>query len=119
MTVKATATAAGTLDEAQRLADLGQQREAEALCRALVMREPDNAGAWFLLGLLTEDAAPDEAQAHLRRCVYLAPDHYDALCHLALLAGRRGDATAQDSLRERAARVWRRRAAQADNKAEP
>ncbi|QBI02941.1 CheR family methyltransferase [Pseudoduganella albidiflava] len=99
---------AGTLEEARRLADLGRPREAEALCRALAAREPDNAGAWFLLGLLTEDAAPDEAQAHLRRCIYLAPDHYDALCHLALLAGQRGDTAAQDTLRQRAARVWRR-----------
>jgi len=117
------AAPAGTLDEASRLADQGLRREAEALCRALAAREPDNAGAWFLLGLLTEDTAPDEAQAHLRRCIYLAPDHYDALCHLALLAGRRGDAAARDSLQERAARVWRRRAGQAGgrtgDKAEP
>jgi chemotaxis protein methyltransferase WspC len=105
------ATPPTTLDEARRLADAGQSREAEALCRALVAREPGNAGAWFLLGLVTEDAAPDEAQAHLRRCIYLEPDHYEALCHLALRAGRRGDAAAQDTLRERAARVWRRRQA--------
>jgi chemotaxis protein methyltransferase WspC len=100
---------AGTLNDALRLADSGQPRVAEAICRALATSEPDNAGAWFLLGLLTEAAAPDEAQGHLRRCIYLEPDHYDALCHLALLAGRRGDAAAQDNLRERAARVWRRR----------
>ncbi|MBB3224191.1 CheR family methyltransferase [Pseudoduganella umbonata] len=110
---------AGTLSEASRLADQGQPREAEALCRALAAREPDNAGAWFLLGLLTEDAAPAEAQAHLRRCIYLAPDHYDALCHLALLAERQGDAAARDNLQERAARVWRRKAGQAGEKAEP
>ncbi|QBE62447.1 CheR family methyltransferase [Pseudoduganella lutea] len=102
---------AGTLEDAARLADLGQPREAQALCRTLTAREPDNAGAWFLLGLLTEDDAPDEAQAHLRRCIYLEPDHYEALCHLALLAGRQGDNAARETLRERAARVWRRRQA--------
>ncbi|HEX8602858.1 MAG TPA: CheR family methyltransferase, partial [Pseudoduganella sp.] len=107
----AAAAVAGTLDEARRLADSGQPRAAEAICRALAAREPDNAGAWFLLGLLTEAAAPDEAQGHLRRCIYLEPGHYDALCHLALLAGRRGDVAAQENLRERAARVWRRRQA--------
>ncbi|WP_338758551.1 protein-glutamate O-methyltransferase CheR [Massilia sp. METH4] len=105
------AVRAAPLEEAARLADLGQRPEAEAICRALVAREPDNAGAWFLLGLLTEDAAPQEAQAHLRRCIYLEPDHYEALCHLALLAGRQGDTAVQDNLRERAARVWRRRQA--------
>ncbi|GGX84871.1 methyltransferase [Massilia dura] len=105
------APASGTLESAQRLADQGKPGAAEAICRTLTTREPDNAGAWFLLGLLTEETAPDEAQGHLRRCIYLEPDHYDALCHLALLAGRRGDAAAQDTLRERAARVWRRRQA--------
>ncbi|TWI70259.1 chemotaxis protein methyltransferase WspC [Pseudoduganella lurida] len=98
-----------TLDEARRLADEGRPAEAAAICRTLVAREPDNADGWFLLGLLSEDTDADEAQAHLRRCIYLAPDHYDALCHLALLAGQRGDSGAAASLKARAARVWRRR----------
>ncbi|QGZ41880.1 chemotaxis protein methyltransferase WspC [Pseudoduganella flava] len=100
---------AGTLDDARRLADGGRPTEAQAICRDLLARQPENAEAWFLLGLLAGDGAPDQAETALRRCIYLAPDHYDALCHLALLAGRRGDAGGQASLQARAARVWRRR----------
>ncbi len=102
------APAPGVLDEARRLADQGRPGEAERLCRAVLAREPGNADAWFLLGLVSEQSAPDEAENHLRRCIYLAPDHYDALCHLALLAGQRGDAATAATLKARAGRVWRR-----------
>lgn len=102
------AAAPGVLDEARRLADQGRPGEAERLCRAVLAREPGNADAWFLLGLVSEQSAPDEAENHLRRCIYLAPDHYDALCHLALLAGQRGDAATAATLKARAGRVWRR-----------
>ena len=93
---------------ARLLADQGRPAEALAACRAVLAQQPDNADAWFLLGLLCEGAQPDEAQEHLRRCIYLRPDHYDALCHLALLAGQRGDAAGAAALKERAGRVWRR-----------
>ena len=96
------------LAQARQLADQGRPAEAQAACRAVLAQQPDNAEAWFLLGLLCESAQPDEAQDHLRRCIYLQPDHYDALCHLALLAGQRGDAAAAATLKARAGRVWRR-----------
>jgi len=93
---------------ARQLADQGRPAEALAACRTVLAQQPDNADAWFLLGLLCEGAQPDEAQEHLRRCIYLRPDHYDALCHLALLAGQRGDAAGAAALKARAGRVWRR-----------
>ncbi|AVR96056.1 CheR family methyltransferase [Pseudoduganella armeniaca] len=97
------------LAQARLLADQGRPEEAQAACRAVLAQQPDNAEAWFLLGLLTEGARPDQAEQHLRRCIYLQPDHYDALCHLALLAGQHGDAAGAATLKARAARVWRRR----------
>ncbi|AXA91761.1 protein-glutamate O-methyltransferase CheR [Massilia sp. YMA4] len=97
------------LAQARQLADQGRPTQAQAACRAVLAQQPDNAEAWFLLGLLAEDARPDEAEQHLRRCIYLQPDHYDALCHLALLAGQHGDTAGAATLKARAARVWRRR----------
>ncbi|QBQ39576.1 tetratricopeptide repeat protein [Pseudoduganella plicata] len=99
---------AADLPLARQLADQGRLAEALAACRAVLAQQPDNADAWFLLGLLCESDQPDEAQQHLRRCIYLRPDHYDALCHLALLAGQRGDAAGAAALKARAGRVWRR-----------
>ncbi|MDB5755609.1 MAG: methyltransferase, partial [Massilia sp.] len=40
--------------------------------------------------------------------VYLKPDHYEALCHLALLAEQTGDAQQAAAFRQRAARIYRR-----------
>jgi chemotaxis protein methyltransferase WspC len=70
---------------------------------------PDAAEAYFILGLTSEcEQNLAAAEGHWRRCVYLKPDHYEALCHLALLAGQRGDAAQSDALRQRAARVFQR-----------
>jgi chemotaxis protein methyltransferase WspC len=49
------------------------------------------------------------AAGYWRRCVYLEPGHYDALCHLALLAERSGDGPQAAALRQRAARIYQRR----------
>ena len=72
--------------------------KAAELCRALT-RE----GA-------TVHVVMTEAAGHFwRRCVYLQPDHYDALCHLALLAENTGEAAQASAFRQRAARVYGRR----------
>jgi chemotaxis protein methyltransferase WspC len=98
------------LARAQGLADAGQLAEAEADCRAVLAAHPGHAQAWFLLGLVS-DCAGDlrAAERYWRRCVYLQPEHYEALCSLALLHEQRGDGALGASLRQRAARVYRRR----------
>jgi len=98
------------LARARDLADAGQLRQAEAACRALLEIKPDNADAWFLLGTVQEcGGRPHAADASWRRCVYLAPDHYEALCSLALLHEGLGDAAAGAGFRQRAARIYARR----------
>jgi len=98
------------LAQAQREADSGRLPEAEAACRALLARQPDQAQAWFLLGMVSESAGrPQAAIEYWRRCVYLDPDHYEALCSLALLHERLGDGAAGDGYRRRAARIYGRR----------
>ena len=93
-------------------ADLGRFKEAGEQCRAHLAGAPDSAEAYFILGMLDEQAGQGaQAEANWRRCVYLQPDHYDALCHLALLAEGRGDRAAALALRARAARSFQRRQA--------
>ena len=101
------------LAEAKAHADAGRLAQAEDACRALLAVRADDAEAWFLLGLTAECAGrPRDAEDAWRRCVYLDPEHYEALCALALLAEQRGDLAQGAGLRERAARVHARRGRQ-------
>lgn len=98
------------LRQARDHADAGQLRQADAACRALLDAAPDSADAWFLLGTVQECGGEKHAaDASWRRCVYLAPDHYEALCSLALLHEGLGDAAAGAGFRQRAARIYARR----------
>ena len=97
------------LAEAKRHADAGRLDRAEDACRAALALRADDAQAWFLLGLTAEVAGrPRDAERCWRRCIYLDPDHYEALCALAMLLEGHGDAAGAD-LRRRAARVFARR----------
>ncbi|MBB5610907.1 MULTISPECIES: protein-glutamate O-methyltransferase CheR [unclassified Janthinobacterium] len=110
--VPAAATPVDLLAEARLLADRGQLREAGEKCHAHLARTPEAAEAYFMLGIINELAGKmDLADDYWRRCIYLQPDHYDALCHLALLAERNGNSTAAATLKARAARVYQRRQA--------
>ena len=100
------------LAEARRLADRGQLREAGEKCHAHLARAPEAAEAYFMLGIINELAGKmDLADDYWRRCIYLQPDHYEALCHLSLLAERNGNHTAAATLKARAARIYQRRQA--------
>jgi chemotaxis protein methyltransferase WspC len=100
------------LEQARKLADQGRHKEADALCLAHLARAPDSAEAYFILGLLNEHAQKmNLAEDYWRRCIYLQPDHYEALCHLALLAEQQGDASAAATLKARAARIYKRQQA--------
>ncbi|HEY0488774.1 MAG TPA: CheR family methyltransferase [Telluria sp.] len=97
------------LAQARQQADQGDHAGAAAACQRVLDAAPDAAEAYFILGLTSEcERKLAAAEGHWRRCVYLKPDHYEALCHLALLAGQRGDAAESDTLRQRAARVYQR-----------
>ena len=103
---------ADLLAEARLLADRGLLREAGEKCHAHLARVPEAAEAYFMLGIINELAGKmDLADDYWRRCIYLQPDHYEALCHLALLAERNGNHTAATTLKARAARIYQRRQA--------
>jgi chemotaxis protein methyltransferase WspC len=109
------ATPTALLDQARRLSDHGDFPGATAACKAALALDPHSAQAYFILGMVSE-CREDKAAAgeYWRRCVYLQPDHYDALCHLALLEGQDGNQRQAASYRQRAARVWQRHNGKAD-----
>lgn len=105
------ASTAALLEQARKLADQGRYAEAENACQICLAQTPDAADAYFILGLLDEQAGRlAKAEQHWRRCIYLHPDHYEALCHLALLAEHNRDPAAA-ALKARAARVYQRQQA--------
>jgi chemotaxis protein methyltransferase WspC len=106
------APAADPLAEARRLADLGDVKAAERACRDYLAQQPESAEAYFILGLLNElTNKPQMAADYWKRCIYLQPDHYEALCHLALLAEANNDAAGAAALKARAARIYKRQQA--------
>jgi len=100
------------LPEARRLADLGDIKAAEGKCRDHLAQHPESAEAYFILGMVNELTNKLKlAEDYWKRCIYLQPDHYEALCHLALLAEANHDATTAAALKARAARIYKRQQA--------
>jgi chemotaxis protein methyltransferase WspC len=98
-------TVADLLAQAQRQADAGTLRAAGDMCRRVLAQAPTEARAWFTLGLISQSAGDAlEAERNWRRCLYLDPHHYEALCALALLAEQSGDDRRAALFRQRALR---------------
>lgn len=95
-----------TLAGLQELADTGRLAEAAARGEALLAQRGASAELLFLLAVVAEAAGQDaRAEELYRKTLYLDPRHGDALMHLALLAGKNGDARGARALRERAQRA--------------
>ena len=93
------------LEEIRRLADLGRVAEALALADTTLRTSPPDAELFYLVGLCL-DAQGDVAQASVqyRKALYLAPNHIEALTHLAAVLDAQGDAPGAARLRMRAHR---------------
>ena len=64
-----------------------------ACCEEHLRRRGPSATAFYLLGLVRDATGNHaEAAAYYRKALYLDPNHYDALIHLALLMEKQGDA---------------------------
>lgn len=98
------------IEQAQALADQGRLAEAAALCETYLREQGASAPAYYLLGLVHDAGnAVEDARECFSKAVYLEPNHYEALAHLALLAERQGDAGGAALLRQRAQRAQQRR----------
>lgn len=95
-----------TLEEAARLADLGRNREAAAICESLIRAEGPSAAALFLMGVIAQaENRHDQAESCFEKAVYLDPRHDEALLALSLLARRRGDEAAASNYLRRSGRT--------------
>jgi chemotaxis protein methyltransferase WspC len=107
------ATAAGDakpeIHEIRRLADGGHLVEAARHCEEYLRAGEPSAEVLHLLGVI-RDAAGNQAEAgdYYRKALYLDPNHHEALVHLALLLGKRGDAAGAKVLNDRVRRLARR-----------
>jgi chemotaxis protein methyltransferase WspC len=94
---------------AEQLADKGEFQQAVEICEVYLREEGPSARAFHLLALI-RDSAGDQQQASdfYRKALYLEPDHYDALVHLALLKDKSGDSAGAKTLKSRARRALER-----------
>ncbi len=97
------------LRKVKQLADAGELKEASALCESYLQTHDASAQAYYLLGLIRESEGKQKLVGELfRKAVYLDPNHHAAMIHLALHAGRQGDADMAKKLHQRAQRVVKR-----------
>ncbi len=97
------------LRKVKNLADAGELKEASALCENYLQAHAASAQAYYLLGLIRESEGKQDLVGELfRKAVYLDPNHHAAMIHLALHAGRQGDAGMAKKLHQRAQRVAKR-----------
>jgi chemotaxis protein methyltransferase WspC len=97
---------ASALDTARRLADQGKLEAAATLCESSMRAHGPSTQTYVLLGLIRQAAGnPAQAEHCFGRALYLQPDHYEALIHLALLLEHRGETAMATVLRQRAQRA--------------
>ena len=94
------------LQVARNLADGGQFKEAATLCEAHLAEDPINAETYFLLGQVYQAGGNEQqAEQYFQKAIYLNPQHYEALLHLALLKEYYGDQKSAAILRQRIQRL--------------
>lgn len=94
------------LQSARRLADEGKLEEAKLQCDAYVQQHRTSSEGYLLLGEIEQALGRhDTAEANLRKAVYLNPNCYEALVHLAQLQEQRGDDRNAAIIRQRIQRL--------------
>jgi len=97
---------AHSLDDVRRLANEGHFEEAVRVCDAHLRAVGPSADGFCLLGIVRDALGhADEAEAALRKALYLDPRHEEAVTHLALLVERRGGDAEAKVLWSRARRL--------------
>jgi chemotaxis protein methyltransferase WspC len=93
------------LETARRLADAGRLNEAAEICEAHLRQSRVSAQAYYLLGLVRDAGGDASAMDCYRKALYLEPDHYESLLHMALLLQKHGDPARARAFRSRAQRI--------------
>ena len=93
------------LARAFAMADRGELGAASRICELHLATNGASAEAYCLLGIVKQAAADLlSAMECFDKALYLEPEYYDALVHLALLHEKRGDGARAEHLRRRAER---------------
>ncbi|MEI8246539.1 MAG: CheR family methyltransferase [Lentisphaerota bacterium] len=105
-TIKVSKDSDTILQKAAALADSGNLEEAETLCVQYLDHNKLNPFAYYTLGVvsLSSDRLP-EAEKAFSKAVYLNPEYYEALVHLALLKERQGEKAEALKIRKRAEKL--------------
>ncbi len=94
------------LAEIRSLADAGNLQAARRLAESLAADSPPDPRVESMLGVIASaEGRSEDARHHWRRALYLAPDHAEALEHLALLSAAHGDAEVAAGYRRRLDRL--------------
>jgi chemotaxis protein methyltransferase WspC len=94
------------LQAARRLANEGKLEEARSLCESYVRQNRTSSEGYLLLGEIEQALGHnDVAEGNLRKAIYLNPDCYEALVHLAQLQEQRGDDRSATIIRQRIQRL--------------
>jgi chemotaxis protein methyltransferase WspC len=95
---------------ANRLADEGRLQDALKVCEHYLKEHQSSVEAFYLLGVV-HDAMGNrpKAEASYRKVLYLDPEHYDSLMHLAYSVEKDGDVASAKNLRARAQRAKERK----------
>jgi len=93
------------LEVARQLADSGKIEEAATICQAHLSRHGASAEAYYLLGLMKDASDDPEAITFYRKALYLEPNHYEALVHVALWLEKVGDVMGARPFKRRAERA--------------
>ncbi len=98
------------LSQIAQCANEGNLIQAEFMCNDYLYQHDTHAQAYYLLALIYQAQGRLELVEGLyRKTVYLDPDHYEALIHLAEHAERHNDKHVASQLRARSSRVLARR----------
>lgn len=97
-------------------ADQGDLEKARKLCKECLNENSLMIPANFLMGLICQAMnEEDKAEKYFNKTVYLDPNHYEALGHLAFIMERRGETGRAVQLRLRADRILKREGATIEN----
>jgi chemotaxis protein methyltransferase WspC len=95
-----------SLEIARQLANQGNLGEAVEICERHLRQNAVDVEAHVLLGqIYQEQNLEAQAVQHFQKAVYLEPDHYQALVHLALLKEQQGETAKATILRQRLQRL--------------
>ncbi|VXD17815.1 CheR family methyltransferase [Planktothrix paucivesiculata] len=90
------------LQAVRQMADEGRLAEATTLCQSYLSDHPTSADAYVLLGELYQANQQNrQAEQCFQRAIYLDPNSYPALVHLALLKENQGDPVGANLIQQR------------------